>query len=230
MVGAEPHPSAPPRREHLAPSAFIDSEHPAIKDFAARATAGADRDSDRIARLFEAVRDGIRYDPYSVSSDPGDYVASNVIAQDAAYCIPKAVVLAAVARAIGIPARLGFADVRNHLQSQRLAELMGTDVFVFHGYTELYLGGQWRKATPALNATLCTRFGVAPLGFDGSADALLHPFTADGSRHMEYIRDHGSFADLPLPLILDAFRTSYPGLIQRAGGVEDPAFAAHANE
>jgi hypothetical protein len=32
---------------------------------------------------------------------------------------------------------------------------MGTDVFVSHGYSELYVHGTWRKATPAINAELC---------------------------------------------------------------------------
>src|SRR5581483_199373 len=98
---------------------------------------------------------------------PAENRASSVIARGRAYCVPKAVVLTAVARAAGIPSRLGFADVRNHLQSERLAETMGgSDIFIFHGYSELYVNGAWRKATPAFNATLCDRFGVPPLEFD----------------------------------------------------------------
>lgn len=169
--------------------------------------------SERIRRLFVGVRDEIRYDPYTVSRDPGEYVASRVIQRGASYCVPKAVVLTAAARALRIPARLGFSDVRNHLQSPQLADAMGTDVFVFHGYAELYLDGAWRKATPAFNASLCARFGVPPLDFDGSEDALLHAFTGDGSRHMEYVRERGTFTDLPLELILETFAASYPGLI-----------------
>ena len=172
------------------------------------------------------MRDEIRYDPYSASINPADYVASNVIERGEAYCIPKAVVLTAAARSLGIPARLGFSDVRNHLQSERLAALMGgSDLFVFHGYSELHLGGEWRKATPAFNATLCARFGVAPLEFDGSQDALLHPFTGDGSRHMEYVRDRGSYDDLPLQEIIDVFHSTYPNFLRRDGEIDDPAFA-----
>jgi hypothetical protein len=116
--------------------------------------------------------------------------------------------------------------VRNHLQSDRLRTLMGTDVFVYHGYSELYLGGAWRKATPAFNATLCARFGVAPLEFDGTGDALLHPFSGDGRRHMEYVRDRGVFADLPLHELLAALSSAYPGLMGRHDLAADPAFAA----
>lgn len=172
------------------------------------------------------MRDEIRYDPYQLSHDPRDYIASNVISRGVAFCIPKAVVLTAAARSLGIPARLGFSDVKNHLQSAKLAERMGTDVFVFHGYSELYLHDTWRKATPAFNAELCERFGVPPLTFDGSADALLHPFAADGSAYMQYIRDRGVYADLPLGPILEVFATAYPGFGTGEATADDPAFSA----
>ncbi|HET8978652.1 MAG TPA: transglutaminase family protein, partial [Solirubrobacteraceae bacterium] len=211
-----------PGPEHLAPTAFLDTRNPVVQEFAQNAVAGARSERERIRRLFAAVRDEIRYDPYSVSSDPSEYCASTVISRGAAYCVPKAVLLAAAGRALDIPARLGFSDVRNHLQSPRLAEVMGTDVFVFHGYTELHVDGAWRKATPAFNATLCARFGVAPMEFDGTRDALLHQFTADGSRHMEYVLDRGVYADLPLERILAAFAATYPRPLARE--MDDPAF------
>ena len=215
-----------PGPEHLAATAFIDAEHPGVRAFAELAVADAGTDRERISRLFTAVRDGIRYDPYQLSHDPQDYVASNVITHGVAYCIPKAVVLTAAARSLGIPARLGFSDVRNHLRSRKLAERMGTDVFVFHGYSELYVDGAWRKATPAFNAELCERFGVAPLTFDGSADALLHPFSGDGSAYMEYVRDRGVYADLPLGLILEVFAAAYPDFGVGEAMDDDPAFTA----
>jgi transglutaminase-like putative cysteine protease len=226
MVQPERDPAAPPGPEHLGATRFIDSEDPAVRAFARRAVEPASDERDRVRRLFAAVRDEIRYDPYTATANPSDYRASNVIARETAYCIPKAVLLTASARSVGIPARLGFADVRNHLQSQRLAERMGgSDLFVWHGYSELYLDGTWRKATPAFNASLCARFGVAPLEFDGSGDALLHPFTGDGSRHMEYVRDRGSYVDLPLEQIVESFRAAYPALLNRDDDVDDPAFA-----
>jgi transglutaminase-like putative cysteine protease len=215
-----------PGPEHLAATAYIDVEHPRVRGFAERAIGEAATDPERLSRLFTAVRDEIRYDPYRLSYDPRDYVASNVIDCGAAYCIPKAVVLAASARSLGIPARLGFSDVKNHLQSAKLAERMGTDVFMFHGYTELYVDGAWRKATPAFNVELCERFGVAPLTFDGSSDALLHPFTSDGSAYMEYIHDRGVYADLPLASILEVFAAEYPGFGTGQPAVDDPAFSA----
>jgi transglutaminase-like putative cysteine protease len=224
MINADPATDVLP--EHLAPTAFIDSDHPAVREFARCAVGDASDESERIRRLFVAVRDGLRYDPYTASDDPTDYVASNVVMRTSAYCIPKSVLLAAGARSIGIPARLGFADVRNHLQSDRLRELMGgSDVFAYHGYAELNVGGSWRKATSAFNASLCARFGVPPLEFDGSTDAVLHPFTGDGERHMEYVRERGSFTDLPLDEIVREFTSTYPALMSASRqAVADPAF------
>ena len=215
--------------EHLEPTAFIDSDHPAVLEFAARAAGDADDPHERIGRLFRAVRDGIRYDPYTASDDPEDYVASNVLGSTGAYCIPKSVVLVAGARSIGIPARLGFADVRNHLTSDRLRDAMGgSDVFAYHGYAELNVDGYWRKATSAFNSSLCARFGVPPLEFDGTGDAMLHPFTGDGDRYMEYVRERGSFTDLPFEEIVEEFTRLYPALMRRGRKpVADPQFDAN---
>jgi transglutaminase-like putative cysteine protease len=216
----------PPGPQHLTATAFIDAEHPTLQAFAERAVGDAATIQERIARVFAAVRDEIRYDPYRLSYEPDAYVASNVISSGAAFCVPKAVVLTAAARSLGIPARLGFSDVKNHLQSPKLAERMGTDIFVFHGYTEIYVQDAWRKATPAFNSELCARFGVPPLSFDGSTDALLHPFAPDGSAYMEYIRDRGVYDDLPLGLMLDVFADAYPGFGAGAVPQDDPAFSA----
>jgi transglutaminase-like putative cysteine protease len=195
----------------LAPTRFVDSDAPEVRDYAARVTAGASDPRERAVALYYAVRDGIRYDPYSVQVDPDAYRASRIVQAPAAFCVPKAILLAAAARASGIPARLGFADVRNHLASEKLRARMGTDLFVFHGYTDLYLDGGWRKATPAFNRELCSRFGVPPLEFDGTADAMLHAFDGEGRRYMEYVRDRGTFVDLPLDEMLRVFRELYAG-------------------
>jgi transglutaminase-like putative cysteine protease len=195
----------------LAPTAFIDSDTPVVREFVDRVAGDAPDEHELVARLFAAVRDGIRYDPYNVSSDPEDYRASNVLRSDRGYCVQKSVALTAAARAAGVPSRLGFADVKNHLQSARLREAMGTDLFVWHGYSTFYVGGRWTKASSAFNAELCARFGVSPLEFDGREDALLHAFTVDGSKYMEYVHDRGTYQDLPLTTMLASFRETYGG-------------------
>jgi transglutaminase-like putative cysteine protease len=197
----------------LASTYFIDHTHPSIVDFAAKATAGATSQRESAARLFLAVRDGIRYDPYTLHPNAEAYRASAVLAAGRAFCVPKAILLAAAARAQGIPARLGFCDVTNHLSTQRLIDLLGSTVFAFHGFTELFLDGQWRKATPAFNASLCEKFGVPPIDFDGTRDAVLQPYNKDGSRFMEYLKDRGSYDDFPLDEMLRVFREHYPRLM-----------------
>lgn len=204
---------------------FFDIRHEAVRTFTAAVVGGATNDRDRARRLFAAVRDQIWYDPYSVSDDPSHYRASFVLQTGRGYCVPKAVLLTAVCRAAGIPARLGFADVRNHLQTDALrARMGGTDLFVYHGYSSLYIDGRWLKATPAFNTELCARFGVPPVEFDGEQDALMHAFTADGAQHMEYVRERGVFDDLPLAAILAELRDTYGPMVDTSARAVDDAF------
>jgi transglutaminase-like putative cysteine protease len=192
----------------LRPTALIDSDHPAVQAFAAEHARGA-TDRERAVALVYAVRDGFRYDPYRIDLSPAGMTASTVLANGYGWCVPKATLLAAVCRAAGIPARLGFADVRNHLSTERMRQTMQTDLFVWHGYTDLWLDGAWRKATPAFNLELCERFGLLPLEFDGVQDSIYHPFDRSGQRHMEYVHQRGSFDDLPLAQIVATFREVY---------------------
>jgi transglutaminase-like putative cysteine protease len=194
---------------YLRPTWFIDSDNPVVRAHAVQITKGCSSDEERAVKCFYAVRDGIRYDPYSITAEPLDYRASVTLDRRVAYCIPKAVLLTALARSVGIPARLGFADVRNHLASKKLLAQLGTDLFIFHGFTELWLAGSWVKATAAFNIELCQRFGVQPLEFDGRHDSLFHEYSVDGQRNMEYVGARGTFADLPLAEILTAFETQY---------------------
>ena len=199
----------PKPQDCLAAADLIDAGHPDVRAFADR-NAGTGTERERAVRLYYAVRDGFRYDPYRVDLRPGGMKASAVLANGYGWCVPKAALLAAVCRAAGIPARVGFADVRNHLSTERMREAMDTDVFVWHGFTEIWLDGAWRKATPAFNIELCERFGLLPLEFDGVEDSIYHPFDKSGQRHMEYLLQRGSFVDVPLDLLLDDFRKVYP--------------------
>jgi len=204
----------------LAPTAILDFQEPSVADFARR-SAGEGTARERAVRLYYAVRDGIRYDPYAFRLEPGWLAASRTLAAGAGWCVPKAVLLAASCRAEGIPARLGFADVRNHLATRRLLELMGTDLFLWHGYVSLLLDGRWVKATPAFNVEMCRRFDVLPLEFDGTADSLLHPYDARSRRHMEYVRDRGLFDDLPFEEMAADMRATYPRLVAAAGSRDE---------
>lgn len=203
----------------LAPTYFIDSDRPAVIDRARSVIGRGDSDADKAVKLFYAVRDGIPYNPYRMSYRREDYRAGFVLEQGDGFCVQKAVLLAALSRAAGVPCRLRFADVRNHLVTSRLRELMKTDVFAFHGYNEFYLGGRWVKATSAFNRSLCEKFGICALDFNGRDDSVLHPFDRQGNRHMEYLRDYGPFNDLPFEIMIDAYDRHYPhlaGIIEKA--------------
>jgi transglutaminase-like putative cysteine protease len=203
--------------QYLAAGNFIDSDNPSVIAFAQQTVAGTSDKRAAALRLYSTVRDAISYDPYVNFADPANYRASSVLAAARAFCIGKATLLAACARAIKIPARVGFADVRNHLTSRRLYDMVKTDTFMWHSYTEIWLDGRWVKATPAFDRALCDRVGIKPLEFDGKTDSLFHEFDQAGRRHMEYLRDRGSFADVPFEIIKADFTKSYPDLMSGHG-------------
>jgi transglutaminase-like putative cysteine protease len=138
--------------------------------------------------------------------------------------VPKAVLLAALCRAAGIAARLGFADVRNHLSTARMrATMMQTDIFYFHGYCSIYLNGRWVKSTPAFNIELCEKFGLTPLEFDGLNDSLYHAFDSAGNKHMEYLHYRGEHVDVPFEEMMEVFKENHPSLFQTAAGQDQPS-------
>jgi transglutaminase-like putative cysteine protease len=189
---------------------FIDSGDAEVQEFARRVMADAGDAVARAVKLYYAVRDGILYDPYYAGEARRYFRASDCLRAKRGFCIPKAALLAAAARSVGIPARVAYADVRNHLSTKKLIELMGGDIFIWHSLTELHLDGRWVKATPAFNLSLCQRFGVHPLEFDGRHDSLFHEYDRAGRRHMEYVRERGNYRDVPYEAILADLRQTYP--------------------
>ena len=188
---------------------IIDSDHPDIRAFAAETIGNAEDPLDKAVHLYYAVRDIIRYDPYYPFYLPAHYRASRVLEIRRGFCIPKVSLLCAAGRACGIPSRPGFANVRNHLATRQLLEFMGSDLFVFHAFTEFFLEGKWVKATPAFNRELCERHGVAPLEFNGREDSIFQPYNSGKRRFMEYVEFLGSYADIPVDEIVAAFKKTY---------------------
>jgi len=200
---------SPVPAENLAATPILDFDHSAVAEFARSATAEDASNRDRAVHLYYAVRDTIRYDPYSIDLSVRGMRASTTLEAGHGWCVPKAVLLSACCRAVGIPAKLGFADVRNHLSTERLRQQMKTDIFFWHGYTSIFIDGNWRKATPAFDIELCRKFNLQTLEFDGHQDALFHPYDQSGNKHMEYIRYRGEFSDLPLEQITDTMTSRY---------------------
>lgn len=164
--------------------------------------------------LYYAVRDGFKYNPFIIDLSHNGLKASTTITRGEGYCGEKANLLAAVARYCGIPARLGFAIVRNHIGTDRLEQLLQTDRLVFHGYTELFINEKWVKATPAFNKALCDKLGVEPLEFDGETDSIFQEFDHDGGRYMEYLHYYGEFAEVPRDYMIAELKANYPHLFQ----------------
>jgi len=189
---------------------YLDHDHPDVAALARSTCLGCETDVDRAVRLFEAVRDGIRYTVKVDLADPAAYRASATLARKDGFCVPKSILLAAVLRAVGVPSRLHFADLRNRLVPDDLKAMMRTDVFVFHGYVEAFLEGQWRKATPSFDPETCRRRGITQVTFDGRSDALLHPESVDGRLQFEYLADRGTYHDLPFDEILAVLVQTYP--------------------
>lgn len=223
----------------LATTWFIDHDSPQVAAFSEAHTVDSGEPLEQAISLFYAVRDRIRYDPYGISYQPEAFRASAVATAPSNWCVPKSILLTACARSLGLPARLGYADVRNHLTSEKLSASMGTDLFIWHGYSELLLPDpdgvegdmRWFKLSTAFNIELCDRFGVKPLEFDGTGDALMHPFDQAGNRHMEYTNQRGSFDDVPLDRMLADFAELYGTTfgdmttVDSASAAGDDAFA-----
>ena len=217
-------------RPFLEPTPTIESRHPQVEAFARDCCAGSDGPVDRAVALYYAVRDGIRYDPYALELSVEGLRATTTMRNGRGWCVAKSIVLAAACRALAIPARLGFADVRNHLSTARMREHMKTDVFYWHGYVSIHLDGRWVRATPAFNVELCRKFRIRPLEFDGRRDSIFHPFDEDGNRHMEYLVRRGEFADVPIDAIAETFVEHYRGLgVAESGEFERDADAENAD-
>jgi len=195
----------------------IESDHPDVIGFARGHSHGTQSEIEAAVRLYYAVRDGFRYDPYGAVITVEGLRASTTLEAGRGWCVAKSVLLAACYRSLGIPARLGFADVRNHLSTANLRAAMATDIFYWHGYTSVHLEGRWVKATPAFNIELCEKFGFLPLEFDGRNDSLYHPFDREGNKHMEYVTDRGEYADAPIDAMIATFREKHADNLAEGG-------------
>lgn len=199
---------------YLQPTATINADHPEVIAFARRVIGGATDPLEQATRLTLAVRDEFYYDPYKFDFSVAGMSASRVLEQGHGWCVTKSGLLVAACRALGIPARVGYADVHNHLSTRRLREVINSDTYYWHGYASLYLRGKWVKATPVFNIQLCQKLKMMPLEFDGLTDSIMQACDAQGNRHMEYLNMRGEYFDIPVQEIEAAFARYYPKLVQ----------------
>jgi len=192
--------------EFLQATAAIEAEHPVIKAKADELAGDAASARDKVLRLFTFVRDQIPYNLFMISMHPDDFRASFILESQKGYCVQKAVLLCALARACGVPSRLALARIRNHRIPPALQARLGRNEFPGHGYNQFFLDDRWVSVAATFDAALCTRVGVPVVEFDGQNDAILPATALDGSPYIEYLEHYGYFDDLPLEFITE--RTS----------------------
>jgi len=190
--------------KYLSPTFAMDCDSPAVQARAEQTTRGLGSLSERAKALFYFVRDNIHYNIYSPFHLLEHYRASWILERGEGYCVQKAVLLSALARVAGIPARLGFADLKNHRMPAKLFSERGTNQIRYHGYSVLHINGKWLKATPTFDLALCQSLEVPPVEFDALHDATLPPRDLSGNPYIEYTQDHGFFDDVPLDDMLKA--------------------------
>ena len=195
--------------KYLRPTQGIDSDNVVIKQKAENIIAGQETSTEKAKTLFYWVRDQIKYTPIVPDEVFDGYMASDTLKREKGFCVEKASLLTAFSRAVGIPARIHLADIRNHLISERLMEVMQTNLFACHGYCEMYLGGDWIKATPAFDLVMCQENRIKPVEFDGKHDAIFHSHNVDGELHIEYVKDRGYYDHVPLDYMLTTFEEIY---------------------
>ncbi|MCG8472008.1 MAG: transglutaminase family protein [Desulfobacterales bacterium] len=213
--------SSSEKAHYLSPTPHIDCDSEVMQNYVHTVTQGLATPIEKAIALFTSVRDDVLYDPYYYDLSPEGMRGSSILMKGRGYCVAKALVFTTASRAAGIPARLGFADVKNHLSTKRLRDLMGTDLFVYHGYSEIHLGKKWLKVTPTFNASLCRKFGVIPLEFDGENHCLFHPYDTQGRKHMEYVKDRGPYEEIPVDEIINASLATYPKLFEALKSLDE---------
>ena len=198
----------------LQPTEFLNYDDESVREFAERNSVGAKDEREKAVRLYYAVRDGFQYNPNILDLRREGLKASDLLKRNRGYCVEKAVLLAASARAVGVPSRLSFYIVRNHIATDKLEKILKKNYLVFHGAAELFLDGKWLKTTPAFNKNLCRYLNVEPLEFDGTSDSIFQEFDKSGNVFMEYLHEYGAFDDLPYQLYLDELRKHYPHIFE----------------
>lgn len=212
----------------LAATDLLDHESDEVRRFVAEAIPDTDvSDREKAVALYYAVRDGVFYEVYGADLSQEGLRASAVAAANTGFCLHKSILYAASTRAVGIPSRVLAGEVRGHLASDRLKKLVGGDVFL-HWLNEIRLKGRWLKVTPVFNKMLCKLYGISPLEFDGTADAVYHPFDEHGRQHMEFIGPVASFDEVEHATVVTLMRQRHPNMFD--GGTSVRAVGSLVDE
>lgn len=196
--------------DYLRPTFFLDFESDEVQKYVSEFML-IESDSQKAIAFYQKIRDGFLYDPYHLDLRHEALKASKIISKTRAWCVEKGIVFAAGLRALGIPSRLGYAIVQNHIGVEKLTAALRSEKIVFHGYVDVHLNGIWTKATPAFDQKICSLCNVEPLEWNGSEDSLFQEFNSEG-KFMEYHHDYGVFDDVPIELMNSEMKSHYPHL------------------
>lgn len=202
-------------KQYLDSGTYTNSDHPAVIAYTKKKIKGIESQHDQVLALYYAVRDDFKYYPYHLILKPDYLKASHLLTKDYGYCVEKSNLFAACMRVIGVPSRLSFANVRNHLATEKVESYLQTDLMVFHGFVEIFLHDKWVKATPVFNKELCEKLGVAPLEFNGYEDSIFQESDKNGQPFMSYEHEYGHFADVPFELFLSELKHNYPHIFEK---------------
>lgn len=199
---------APSPEACLGPTRFIDSTHPSIVAAVDELGIRCLPPVERARRVFAFVKDRIRYE-FSAKMSEEEYIASYVLAAGRGFCVQKAVLLAALGRAAGVPTALALSDLRDRSLPAWVTEALTTDVMHHHGLNAFWLDGAWVKVDASLSPDVVERKGYRDVVFAPPEDALLAPTTLAGAPHADYVAFHGLYADLPFEQMIGAFLEAY---------------------
>jgi transglutaminase-like putative cysteine protease len=200
---------------------FFDFEDRAIQHLIAEFKGPAQTNKEKAIGLYLKIRDQWKYNPYHISLAKDKLKASVIAGKSTGNCVEKSILLIACLRAVGIPARLHLGKVINHIAVERLTEKFGSNELTPHGMVDIFLGKKWLKASPAFNKTLCEKFKVAPLDFDGENSSFLQQYNREGNLFIEYTEDYGHFEDVPVEFMKRNIKEHYPHIFDREDNVTE---------
>src|SRR5262249_16134041 len=154
-------------KSSIQPGYCIDSDSKEVGATASKATAGCRSAREKATRLFDFVRDEIRYNFAPNVRGRGDFKASHTLPLANGFCMQNAALYAALCRASGIPARIGFQNIRDYKITGRFQELMGSNELWGHGMNAVYLDGRWLAVDCTLDRGLVERKNYRLVEFDG---------------------------------------------------------------
>ncbi|MBN1802827.1 MAG: transglutaminase domain-containing protein [Candidatus Lokiarchaeota archaeon] len=202
------------QNEYLQSNEFFDFNKKRVKQKAFEIVKDLSSKKEMLIALFYWVRDNIKYNMMSyVPEIKANFKASVTLRRKYGFCLSKSVLLSTFARAIGLPARIHAVDIINHKISPKVIDLMETNVFHYHAYSEVYIGGKWIKLAPVFDKNTAVKGGFLPLvEFDGENDALFSSTDLEGKPFVEYVKDRGTHETVPIEDIRRLFSKKYKKL------------------